>query len=219
MGRIETTYKGPRVIDLDILLYENQILNHENLKIPHAGLLERDFVLKPLMDIDPNLIIPIKNMPLKQIYEEYLKNPNYQKSDPRKVFAFSKGNEKEIVFDFNKKTYSMGIYNITNDSICNPWLKMNDFIKKEDVYGKILFDIKQNLNIFDIFDIGGESTRPSASEISSEEEISRILPLIRAINENKEFSKIIISLDTRKVYKSYINFYKLLFISPMSFEK
>lgn len=50
MGRKKTIDKGPRNIDLDILLYEDQTLHHERLKIPHAGIPERDFVLRPLAE-------------------------------------------------------------------------------------------------------------------------------------------------------------------------
>lgn len=50
MGRKKIIDKGPRNIDLDILLYEDQTLDHERLKIPHAGIPERDFVLRPLAE-------------------------------------------------------------------------------------------------------------------------------------------------------------------------
>jgi 2-amino-4-hydroxy-6-hydroxymethyldihydropteridine diphosphokinase/dihydropteroate synthase len=50
MGRKKLIDKGPRNIDLDILLYEDQIVSHERLKIPHPGILEREFVLRPLVE-------------------------------------------------------------------------------------------------------------------------------------------------------------------------
>lgn len=50
MGRKKLVSKGPRNIDLDILLYEDQTVNHERLKIPHAGIPEREFVLRPLAE-------------------------------------------------------------------------------------------------------------------------------------------------------------------------
>lgn len=48
MGRYKTIDKGPRVIDLDILLYDNETVSHQRLNIPHKLMLERDFVLRPL---------------------------------------------------------------------------------------------------------------------------------------------------------------------------
>lgn len=48
LGRKKLIDKGPRSIDLDILLYDQQIFSHERLSIPHQLMLERDFVLRPL---------------------------------------------------------------------------------------------------------------------------------------------------------------------------
>lgn len=48
MGRKKVVEKGPRNIDLDILLYEDRVIKHERLNIPHVGIPEREFVLRPL---------------------------------------------------------------------------------------------------------------------------------------------------------------------------
>ncbi|KAI9742926.1 MAG: trifunctional dihydropteroate synthetase [Claussenomyces sp. TS43310] len=50
MGRKKIVDKGPRNIDLDILLYEDRVVNHERLTLPHAGIAEREFVLRPLAE-------------------------------------------------------------------------------------------------------------------------------------------------------------------------
>jgi len=49
---------GPRVIDLDVLVYGRQRLNEPELTVPHPGIVERNFVLYPLADIAPDLEIP-----------------------------------------------------------------------------------------------------------------------------------------------------------------
>ncbi|MGD8560566.1 MAG: 2-amino-4-hydroxy-6-hydroxymethyldihydropteridine diphosphokinase [Gammaproteobacteria bacterium] len=49
---------GPRTLDLDILLYGDEVINTEQLTIPHPGLYERPFVLYPLQEIAPELVIP-----------------------------------------------------------------------------------------------------------------------------------------------------------------
>lgn len=49
---------GPRTLDLDLLLYDERILDLPRLKIPHPGLHQRDFVLAPLLELDPGLEIP-----------------------------------------------------------------------------------------------------------------------------------------------------------------
>lgn len=48
MGRRKLIDKGPRNIDLDILLYGNHRIDHQRLRVPHVGIPEREFVLRPL---------------------------------------------------------------------------------------------------------------------------------------------------------------------------
>lgn len=55
LGRKETIRFGPRVIDLDILLYDNQRIKTKDLVIPHLRMYDRDFVLKPLREIAPEM--------------------------------------------------------------------------------------------------------------------------------------------------------------------
>lgn len=50
MGRHKVIDKGPRNIDLDILLYDNQVIHHKRLDVPHIGIPEREFVLRPLAE-------------------------------------------------------------------------------------------------------------------------------------------------------------------------
>jgi 2-amino-4-hydroxy-6-hydroxymethyldihydropteridine diphosphokinase / dihydropteroate synthase len=50
MGRKKIIDKGPRNIDLDILLYGDEVVSHERLNIPHIGITEREFVLRPLAE-------------------------------------------------------------------------------------------------------------------------------------------------------------------------
>jgi len=51
MGRRKTVRWGPRVIDLDILLYAEKVIKRKDLTIPHPRLFQRDFVLKPLLEV------------------------------------------------------------------------------------------------------------------------------------------------------------------------
>ena len=55
MGRIKKIYRGPRVIDIDILLYDDIKLISPRIIIPHPRMLERSFVMQPLKEIDPVL--------------------------------------------------------------------------------------------------------------------------------------------------------------------
>lgn len=58
MGRVRLERWGPRIIDLDILLYEKVVLKVPDLQIPHPRLTERAFVLIPLLEIDESLTLP-----------------------------------------------------------------------------------------------------------------------------------------------------------------
>lgn len=66
MGRQESLRWGPRVIDLDILFYDDRVIESSDLVIPHPHLHERDFVLKPLSEICPDKVHPVLK---KQIQE------------------------------------------------------------------------------------------------------------------------------------------------------
>ena len=58
MGRVRTRHWGPRVIDIDILLYGKAVVDHERLQIPHPYLSQRSFVLRPLADLAAGLTLP-----------------------------------------------------------------------------------------------------------------------------------------------------------------
>ena len=66
---------GPRTLDLDILLYGSRMMNTKKLTIPHPEMKIRNFVLTPLADIEPDLVLPdgsilsslLKNNQLKEI--------------------------------------------------------------------------------------------------------------------------------------------------------
>ena len=58
-GRVRTRHWGPRVIDLDLLLYDDQIIDEPNLKVPHPDKENRAFVLQPLAAIAPQVVHPV----------------------------------------------------------------------------------------------------------------------------------------------------------------
>ncbi|WP_371931951.1 2-amino-4-hydroxy-6-hydroxymethyldihydropteridine diphosphokinase [Mesobacillus subterraneus] len=65
LGRKREVKWGPRTLDLDILLYNNENVETEKLTIPHPRMSERAFVILPLLEMDPNLMLPTMKEPLK----------------------------------------------------------------------------------------------------------------------------------------------------------
>ena len=67
LGREKASHWGPRIIDLDILLYDDRIIDSADLKIPHPHLHERDFVLLPLLEIAPEKIHPVLERKISEL--------------------------------------------------------------------------------------------------------------------------------------------------------
>lgn len=59
IGRVYRYRWGPREIDIDIIFYDNLIFKSETLEIPHPRAVERDFVLRPISDLDPTFVHPV----------------------------------------------------------------------------------------------------------------------------------------------------------------
>ena len=95
---------------------------------------------------------------------------------------------KDFTFDFTQKTYVMGILNVTPDSFSDGGL----FLDRENAVRQAL---RMQADGADIIDIGGESTRPGAEKVSVEDEIKRVVPVIKALAENVNIP---ISIDTYK---------------------
>ena len=73
LGKKVVRENGPRVIDLDLLVYGEEVINLPELTLPHTGILNRDFVLKPLTDLNPMLTHPAWNGQTLQSAMEQLK--------------------------------------------------------------------------------------------------------------------------------------------------
>lgn len=69
LGRVRTGVYTDRLMDIDILFYDDQLISEENLSIPHPRLHERLFILKPLEKIRPLLIHPIIGLTVKKMLD------------------------------------------------------------------------------------------------------------------------------------------------------
>ncbi len=70
LGRVDGPRNGPRLIDLDLLYYGRRCISTDTLTVPHPRIQERYFVLRPLLDIAPNLKHPISGKTVKQLIRE-----------------------------------------------------------------------------------------------------------------------------------------------------
>ncbi len=96
MGRLPGRANAPRPIDIDILLYDDQVIKDDNLTIPHPRLAERAFVLIPLAEIAPGLVHPARLKTIKQLLGELGSRQGVVKRQP---------GEEENVPDYGGTTF------------------------------------------------------------------------------------------------------------------
>lgn len=177
LGRQPSFKYGPRTIDLDILFYENQVINLPELTIPHPHLQERAFVLVPLVELVPGLNHTVLNRPVGDLLKQVDTSGIMPLPHP---------------LPWGSRTYVMGILNVTPDSFSGDGL-----LQRENMLVAALAQAEEFVREgADILDIGGESTRPGSQPVSSAEEIARVLPVIEAIVNAR--LPVTLSLDTSK---------------------
>ena len=74
LGRVREIKWGPRLIDLDILILDDEIINEENLTIPHPWMSERMFVLEPFAEIAPDVVHPLSRKRIRELKNELEKS-------------------------------------------------------------------------------------------------------------------------------------------------
>jgi dihydropteroate synthase len=95
-------------------------------------------------------------------------------------------------FEWGKRTYLMGVLNVTPDSFSDG----GDYYTRESALAQAENMVKSGV---DIIDIGGQSTRPGAAEICSWEEIDRVIPVVQILRQKAEiFGSVPISVDTTR---------------------
>jgi len=70
LGRIRVEKWGERIIDIDILFYNQEVINTPNLIVPHPLIQERNFILMPLSEVTTQLVHPVMNKSIKTLREE-----------------------------------------------------------------------------------------------------------------------------------------------------
>ncbi|KAI4089598.1 MAG: hypothetical protein LQ344_005313 [Seirophora lacunosa] len=206
LGRVKTIENGPRTVDLDVLLYDNQTVDNERLQIPHPRMSEREFVLRPLCDIVPHAFLPQPNILLDFSAQlDRLPPPTTPlvAQTPLTRFAPSATSPTSSDPDLppgplltsslpSRKTHLMAILNLTPDSFSSDGLHTSTF-SPASLLPSLQSLLTHNVTILDI---GGESTRPHASPLSPSDELARVLPTVTFIRSNPDFNPLLLSIDT-----------------------
>lgn len=170
---------GPRVVDVDIALYDDLVIRDgERLQIPHARLHERAFVLRPICDMLPAMMHPVLQCTMASLLATTPMN------DMSRVMPMN-----GRMWPWGKQTRVMGILNATPDSF-------SDGGKHLDVETAMASARDMARAGVDIFDVGGQSTAPGRPEVSLDEELRRVLPLIHTLKADPITKHIPISIDT-----------------------
>ncbi|KAI1853226.1 hypothetical protein JX266_001932 [Neoarthrinium moseri] len=186
MGRKKLIDKGPRNIDLDVLLYGDEKVDHERLTVPHIGIPEREFVLRPLAELIPTKAI-YASKPWKLV-QDFL-NDLPPSSDPLSTLTPISSTVQSLnALKADRKTQVMAILNITPDSFSDGGVHTPDSLRDS-----VLTFIRGGATMIDI---GGQSSSPGTPDISADEEISRVLPAIELIRSLPEARDVAISVDT-----------------------
>lgn len=197
-----TIRNGPRPVDLDIILYERrqgkmgvttpityneqELEQRPHLVVPHPRMQERNFVLQPLVDMNPELYHPILCATVQELQQQLFAETQSSEDTAVRVIPLPRNR-----FLYLNETIVMGILNVTPDSFSDG----GNFNNSVDQAAQHAIHMV-NVDGATIIDIGGESTRPGAPPVSVQDELDRTLPVIRRIRELS--SDIILSIDTRR---------------------
>ncbi|CAA9961778.1 hypothetical protein PTMSG1_05155 [Pyrenophora teres f. maculata] len=189
MGRVKMIDKGPRNVDLDILLYDDISYLDERLQIPHKLMLEREFVLRPLCELITD--DQEQNSPFKVPIQDYLSKVPSPDEQLVRLMPLASNLSPISSARIPLNTRLMAIMNITPDSFSDGGQMYN---RGSELLAKTIQErIEAGATIVDF---GGQSTRPGARQISAEEELARVLPAVKLMRAMPEAAEIAISVDT-----------------------
>lgn len=181
----EIRHWGPRIIDIDILAWDDLIIQSEALTVPHASLQERPFALWPLADVAPLWVFPFpgqnQGKTAAQIVEQWGSR-----------FSGQAPFHTRQIHQRIDTSQLVGIINVTPDSFSDG----GKFIHPEHAIKHMSHLVSSGA---EILDIGAESTSPVATPLDAKTEWERLAPVLAAIKEEQKKWVIQpkISVDTR----------------------
>lgn len=200
MGRLRKHRWSPRIIDLDLLFFDDLIIESENFILPHCGIFDRPFVLLPLLQIFPQWIHPIHKKTVSQICQE------------KQFSSINRDFVNIITLDLK----IMGIVNITPDSFSGDGYLLKE--NRENINNEIW---QKFLDGASVLDFGAQSTRPNSEIISSEKEIERMKIVMddffsQKFNSSKIFPEISIDSFYPDVIEHCIKNYRVDIVNDVS---
>ncbi len=179
LGRVPEKTWGPRIIDIDLLAWDDLTLTDDTLQLPHKQLMNRPFALWPLSDVAP--------------FWRYQGKTAVEMTAPwGSPFAGNAPLHTRQIAQRIDTPQLIGIINITPDSFSDG----GKYTAEDEAAARAKELVMQGA---EIIDIGAEATNPRAKAISAEEEWERLMPVLNAILADNA-SRIIspkISIDTR----------------------
>jgi 2-amino-4-hydroxy-6-hydroxymethyldihydropteridine diphosphokinase/dihydropteroate synthase len=176
---------GPRIIDIDILAWDDNIILTDSLTVPHASLQERPFALWPLADIAPLWTFPLPGRYQGKTAAEIVERWGSRFS------ADAPFHTRQIQQRIDTPQL-VGIVNVTPDSFSDG----GDFLQPENALQQIIHLANAGA---EIVDLGAESTAPSAQPLEAETEWARLEPVLAALKQACHSLPLApkISIDTR----------------------
>lgn len=171
LGRARRERWAPREIDLDILAWDDLMIHEADLKIPHPGLLERPFALRPLAELVPGWNYPVPGPHFGQTAQALSATTEAEPYDAPEL---------------------VGIVNVTPDSFSDG----GHYFSAEKAAAQARTLALEGANVIDV---GAESTRPGAHPLSPEDEWKRLEPALGLLRSSfKDLNKKpLLSVDTR----------------------
>lgn len=182
IGRQNAPRWAPRVIDIDILVWRDEIVYDDDVTIPHPRLIERPFALWPLLDIWPDWRHPKADV----LATSHSWGSRYDGGAPFNTVQLNQRIDGPRL---------MGIVNVTSDSFSDG----GSYDSPQRALDQARQLVKDGA---EVIDIGAESTRPKAEPLGADQEWLRLQPALQAICQWRDSLAIkpSISVDTRHGY-------------------